>query len=52
MAKAGQRNVEKKTEQGKERARVVAAGGKTRAAKPRSGRSGSESNRSSSTRGH
>ena len=52
MAKAGQRNVDKKSEQTRERAKDVARGGKTRAASVRSGRSGSDSNKSTGTRGH
>ncbi len=52
MAKAGQRNVTKKSEQTIERAKVVAKGGKTRSSSIRSGRSGSDSNTSSGTRGH
>lgn len=52
MAKAGQRQVTEKTELTKERAAKVAKGGKTRAGNIRSGRSGSESNASSKTRGH
>jgi hypothetical protein len=52
MAKAGQRTVDKKTEQTKKRAKIVAEGGKTRAASLRSGRSGSDSSASAKTRGH
>ena len=52
MAKAGQRNIVKKTEQTKERAKIVAPGGKTRSSSVRSGRSGSDSNTSPGTRGH
>lgn len=52
MAKAGQRQVTKKTEQTIERAAKVAKGGKTRASNVRAGRSGSDSNADSGTRGH
>ncbi len=52
MPKAGQRNVTKKPVQSKERAAVVARGGKTRTTRVRSGRSGSDSNATSGTRGH
>ncbi len=52
MAKAGQRQVTEKSELTKERAPKVAKGGKTRASKVRSGRSGSDSNASSGSRGH
>ena len=43
MAKAGQRNVAKKTVQSEERAAIVAKGGRTRSTTVRSGRSGSDS---------
>lgn len=52
MAKAGERNVVKKSEQTQERVRVVARGGKTRNSSVRSGRSGSDSNAKSGFRGH
>lgn len=52
MPKAGLRNVAKKSVQSKARAAVVAESGKTRISSIRSGRSGSDSNADSGTRGH
>jgi hypothetical protein len=52
MPKRGQHPPSEKTEQAKERGKVVARGGKTRALRPRTGRSGSRSNADSGSRGH
>lgn len=52
MAKRGQRQVTETSKAQEERKAVVAKGGKTRTSHPTSGRSGSQSNASSGTRGH
>ena len=52
MPKQGQRQPVEKSEKTRKRAAEVADGGKTRASRPRSKGSGSDSNASSKTRGH
>lgn len=52
MPKKGQRQVTEVSERQQERQAKVAKGGSTRVSHPRQGRSGSDSNRSSGTRGH
>lgn len=52
MAKSGQKPPAKTGKKQTEIEHRVAKGGKTRASSPRSGRSGSDSNRGNQTRGH
>lgn len=52
MPKKGQRQVTETSARQEERQAKVAKGGSTRVSHPRQGRSGSDSNKSSGTRGH